>query len=304
MGISVLGPLEVGKDSALGPRDRIALAVLAMHVGQWVTPDRLADAVWGEVPPKSWNKVVQGAIVRLRRALGPTAIVTVGGGYRLTLDEDDVDARKFERLLNRARGMAQGDPERAAGVYDQALALWRGRPLPELDGWPPGVAEAARLEELRRCAQEDRLESLLAAGQHRLTVAQAEMLTAEEPLRERRWAILALAQYRDGRQGEALRTIARARRTLAEQLGLDPGSDLVTLEKAILRQDAGLSTPALAHPRVAREDCPYLGLVTFDVGDAESFFGRDEEIARCLRRLTEVSLLAIVGASGSGKSSL
>jgi WD40 repeat protein len=125
---------------------------------------------------------------------------------------------------------------------------------------------------------------------------------AEAPLRERRWALLALAQYQAGRQGEALRTLHGARTVLAAELGVDPGPDLAALEAAILRQDPSLvAEAALPEPSVT---CPYLGLVPYDVADAEAFFGRDADVASCLRRLADVGVLAVVGPSGSGKSSL
>ena len=124
----------------------------------------------------------------------------------------------------------------------------------------------------------------------------------EAPLRERRWALLARAQYQAGRQGEALRTLHQARTVLAGELGVDPGPDLVALEAAILRQDPSLAAEvALPEPSAT---CPYLGLVPYDVADADGFFGRDPDVAACLRRLADVGVLAVVGPSGSGKSSL
>ena len=121
-------------------------------------------------------------------------------------------------------------------------------------------------------------------------------------MRERRWAILALAQYRCGRQGDALRSLTRARRTLVDELGIDPGPDLVSLEDAILRQDPSLS--AVPEAAAASEACPYKGLASYDVGDEETFFGRDAEIAACLERLRSTPLLVVAGPSGCGKSSL
>ena len=304
MGVQVLGPVSVTGARNLGPRDRVVLAALAIHPGQAVAAELLAEALWGENIPKSWAKVVQGTIVRLRRILGARAIETVPGGYALTIEPTEVDARHFEDLLERAEDLAsRQDAERAVAVLDTALQLWRGHPFPDLDGWAPARAAATRLEEKRRSAEEARLECRLASGHQREAAAEGEVLVAEEPYRERRWALLAVAQYRDGRQGEALRTISRARRVLAEELGLTPGPDLVDLEQAILNQD-----PALAPPEVssgtASDRCPYPGLVSFGVDDTELFFGRSQEVDRCIRRLSDTPFLAILGASGSGKSSL
>jgi Bacterial transcriptional activator domain len=123
----------------------------------------------------------------------------------------------------------------------------------------------------------------LVSGEHRAVAAEAEVLVEQEPLRERRWAILALAQYRSGRQADALRSLHRARSTLADQLGIDPGPELVALEAAILRQDPSLV--AVAEPPAITDDCPYKGLGAYDEADIDSFFGRDVDVAACLARL-------------------
>jgi WD40 repeat protein/DNA-binding SARP family transcriptional activator len=303
-GIGLLGPLTVaGNAAGLAPRDRIVLAALALHPGEVVSAEQLADALWGEQPPVSWNKVVPGCVMRLRRLLGADAIETVPEGYRLVVLGDEVDARRFERLVGRARELLTlGEPERAAHLAGEALALWRGRPLGDLDGWDAGRAEAARLEELHRDAEELHLDAALKAGRYRDVLGEAQARVAEAPLRERRWALLAVAQYQAGRQGEALRTLHQARTVLATELGVDPGPDLVALEHAILRQDPSLvAGEALPDPTNV---CPYLGLVAYDVGDADGFFGRDADVAECLHRLATVGVLVVVGPSGSGKSSL
>lgn len=304
MAIAVLGPLEVDGDaSALGPRDRIVIAVLALRAGEVVSPEAIADALWGDEPPASWSKVVQGCVMRLRKLLGTTAIDTLPHGYRLTMPTDTVDAHRFERLLVRGRElMTLGEPERAAHVIGEALALWHGRALIDLEGWEPGRVEAGRLEELRLEAEEARLDASLRAGRHRDVLGEAQALVAASPLREDRWALLALAQYRSGRQGDALRTLHRARGLLAGELGVDPGHDLIALEHAILRQDPSLA-PATEPPEPSAS-CPYLGLVSYDVGDADAFFGRDADVAACLERLAATNVVVVVGPSGSGKSSL
>ncbi len=304
MGIQVLGPLTLD-DSAprLSPRETLVLAALTAAGDEALAADQLAEAVWGNEPPASWHKNLQTCVVRLRKALGPDAITTTGHGYRLTLPADAVDARQFETLANRGHELlALGEPDRAAYALSQALALWRGRPYGELEEWEPGSLEAARLTELRLDAQEWWLEASLAAGHHRDVLAQAQALANAAPLRERRWELLALAQYRAGRQGEALATIAGVRRRLVDELGVDPGPDLDQLERAILRQDPALDTAeARARPS---EACPYLGLMPYDVDDTESFFGRDRDIRACLERLEHEGVLAVLGPSGSGKSSL
>jgi WD40 repeat protein/DNA-binding SARP family transcriptional activator len=302
--IAVLGPVVIEGDAAvLGPRDRVVLAALALHPGETVSAERLADALWGEGPPATWPKVIHGCVARLRKVLGAASIETVRQGYRLVLPVEEVDAQRFERLVRRARELLTlGEPDRAAHVIGEALALWRGRALVELEGWSPGRIEAARLEELRLDAQEVLVEAALRAGRYREVLAEVQARVAEAPLRERRWALLALAQYQAGRQGEALRTLHRARTVLASELGVEPGPDLVALEAAILRQDPSLvAEVALPEPSAT---CPYLGLVPYDVADAEGFFGRDADVAACLRRLAAVGVLAVVGPSGSGKSSL
>ena len=198
--------------------------------------------------------------------------------------------------------LALGEYDRAAYMSSEALTLWRGPPLRELEDWDTGRIEAGRLDELRLDVEEVRLEAALRAGHHREVLAEAQARAAEAPLRERRWALLALAQYQVGRQGDALRTLHQARKTLVAQLGIEPGSELVALEQAILRQDPSLVVAAaLPEPSPV---CPYLGLVPYDVADSESFFGREREIDGCLERLTAVGVLTVVGPSGSGKSSL
>jgi WD40 repeat protein/DNA-binding SARP family transcriptional activator len=300
----VLGPLSVDNGEAgLGPRDRVVLAALALRPGEVVSVDRLGDALWADAPPVTWCKVVQGCVVRLRRALGQAAIETTGGGYRLTLAGDDLDVCRFERLVERGRVLAAtGQPDRAATTLGRALELWRGDPFQDIDGWPAGRNEAVRLAELRRTVEEDILDARLAAGEHREVATEGELLVAEEPLRERRWAILALAQYRSGRQADALRSLGQARRTLVEQLGVEPGAELAALEAAVLRHDDGLAAPPVT--AAVSEDCPYKGLVPYDVGDADAFFGRDGEVAACLGRLERTSVLVVAGPSGCGKSSL
>jgi WD40 repeat protein len=195
-----------------------------------------------------------------------------------------------------------GETERAAFVLGEALALWRGRALTDAERWEPSQVEATRLEQVRLDAEELRVDAHLQSGRCGDVLAEAQAMVSRQPLRERRWALLATAQYQAARQGEALRTLRQARSVLASELGVDPGPELVALEQAILRQDPSLVADGVRG--VASAECPYRGLVPFDVDDADGFFGRDLEIEEGVRRLTALGVLVVVGASGSGKSSL
>ncbi len=304
MGVSLLGPVAIdGGSDTLAPRDRVVLAALAMSPREVVTPDRLADALWADDPPATWSKVVQGSMVRIRKALGSGAVRTVSQGYVLDLPDDAIDALRFEELFRRGRELlALHEPDRARYALTQALDLWYGPALADLEGWSPGEAAAGRWEELRQDAEELRVEAALAAGGWREVLTEAGRLVADQPYRENRWALLARAQYQAGRQGEALATLQRARAVLAGELGLDPGPELAALEQSILHQDLRLlPTPDAAQTSVA---CPYRGLLTYDVDDAERFFGRDVDVQACLDVLTREHVVAVVGPSGSGKSSL
>jgi DNA-binding SARP family transcriptional activator len=233
--VRVLGPASVEGAGALAPRNRQVLAALVVEAGRVCRADRLAEALYGSEPPATWRKVVQAGIGRLRHQLGSHAIVTSGSGYRLELGDDEIDVRRFERLVAAAdRLSAVGEHERAALSLRAAIELAGGEPFADLDGWAPAVAAAARHSELARQAEEQLVREELASGRYAVALAAASELVIREPLREQRWEAMALAQYRAGRQGDALRTITRARRILADELGLDPGPELIGLERAIL----------------------------------------------------------------------
>ena len=302
--VGVLGPLEVdGGAVSLGPRDRAALQVLVLRRGSPVRTDTIAEALWGQDQPASAGKVVQGCVVRIRKALGPASVETTEGGYLLRLHRDEVDAPQFEELLERARRLlGDGQPDRAHYVVARATDLWRGEPFVDLADWEPARIEAGRLVEQLRDAEDLTAEVALALGRHEEVAARMGALVREQPTREQRWALLALAQYRCGRQADALATLQQARTRLATELGLDPGPALGSLEQAVLRQDPSLDPPEPVDP--PGETCPYPGLLSYEADDAAAFFGRDADVAACLRRLDETGVLAVVGPSGCGKSSV
>lgn len=232
--LRILGALEL-----LGPagpvrlgaaKERCLLAVLALHPGEAVSQDRLAEALWGERTPRSAANALQNYVLRLRRALRAAEgvqILTDPAGYRLQAPVDVVDARLAERLIAEGReAAAAGDPATAARLLREALALWRGRALAEFSDQPFAQAEAARLEELREAAREDLADAELALGRHHDLVGELEVMVASHPLRERRWAQLLLARYRDGRQAEALEGVSRPAAHAARGAGRRPRTRL------------------------------------------------------------------------------
>lgn len=162
--IALLGPVAINGDPAAhAPRDRVVLSALALKPTEVSSIERLADALWGSTPPPSWPKVVPGCIHRLRRALGAGSIETTPYGYRLTIDGDEIDTRRFEHLLKRGRELLTlGDAERAAYTLGEAVGLWRGGAYLDLDDWEPGRIEASRLAELRLEAQDSRIDAACA----------------------------------------------------------------------------------------------------------------------------------------------
>ncbi|GAA5199176.1 BTAD domain-containing putative transcriptional regulator [Microbacterium jejuense] len=303
MAIRVLGPLDTGSEHALSPRERAVLAALIVCAGRAVAPGELAEACWGETPPRTWPQQVKTAVARIRSGLGARAVVTRGSEYALGLDPATIDAFEFERLVSAARMHSlHEEHDRAIDAYRRGLALWRGRPYPELPDWEPAAVESERLAEIRDSAEEELLEARLAEGEHRAVIADAERLVRARPLRENRWAILAMANYRAGRQAEALATVRGARERLADELGIDLGERLRSLEAAMLNQDPALAPVRTLH-RVS-DSCPYRGLSAYSPDDADVFFGREDDIAAIRDRTRPGTLTTVVGASGSGKSSL
>jgi DNA-binding SARP family transcriptional activator/tetratricopeptide (TPR) repeat protein len=259
MDFRILGPLEVlheGGEVALGgPKQRALLALLVLHAGETVATERLIDDLWEESPPATAAKTAQVHVSRLRRALGADDLIeTRERGYRLNVDPADIDAHRFERLVGAAReALARDSPEEAAAAASEALALWRGEPLAGMAHERFAQAEVGRLEDLRIAARELEIEAKLALGCHSEVIGPLEALIAEHPYRERLRAQLMLALYRCDRQADALQAYQNSRRTLVEELGIEPGERLRELEAAILAQDPSL---ALARREPARAPPP------------------------------------------------
>ena len=246
----ILGPLEVSVEGERveipGGKQRELLAMLLLHAGEVVSVDRLIDGLWGEAPPSSALKTLQALVSRLRGTLGHAggALESHGHGYRLQLEPGALDADVFRETLEDARrARARGEPGLAAEQLREALALWRGPPLPEFRYADFAQPEIARLEELRLAAREERIDAELDLGRHAELIAELETLVGAHPLRERPRGQLMLALYRSGRQAEALRAYQEGRRALVEEFGLEPSESLRRLERQILDQDPSLAAP-------------------------------------------------------------
>ena len=241
MEFRVLGPLEVldgdGTVSIGAAKQRAVLGVLLLHPRAVVSTEWLVDELWGERPPPTAAKLVQGYVHALRGRLGRDVLVTQPPGYALRLGSSTLDLLEFERLVAEARG---AEPERAAELRRRALALWRGPPLADVALEGPSAYEIGGLEELRLATQLDLFDDELALGRQGALVGEIESLVPLHPYQERLHAQLMRALYRSGRQADALQVYASLRRSLRDELGLEPGQELRDLEAAILRQEPGL----------------------------------------------------------------
>jgi DNA-binding SARP family transcriptional activator/ABC-type glycerol-3-phosphate transport system substrate-binding protein len=308
----LLGTLQVsvadGRGAPLGGfRQRMVVAVLLLHAGQQVTADHLIDAVWGDEPPATARKTLQVYVSRLRRALLPGDITAVPGGYVLHADPAQIDAVRFERAAEEGRSLIEDDPERAATVLREALALWRGAPWGDLRDQPALWSDAERLRELKLVVLEDRLTADLASGRAHLVTGELRALVSDHPARERLRGLLMTALVQDERGAEALQVFAAGRRWLVDELGTEPGPGLQELHRRILEQDPTLhATSAPDRTGVVRPapPNPYKGLQPFAEGDAGRFFGREGLVRELLERVATSSSVVLVGPSGSGKSSV
>lgn len=260
MNYRILGPLEVvdgDRQLALGgTRQRALLAILLLHANEVVSTDRLVLELWGEKPPESGPKALQVAVSQLRKSLQTSSadgiLVTRAPGYVLRVDDGELDRDRFERLVKDAQ--REPDPGKRADRLREALALWRGPALADLAYEDFAGPAIARLDEARLAALEERIDADLEAGRDAALVGELEELVARHPLRERLRGQLMVALYRSGRQAAALGVYQDARRTLVEELGVEPGPELQELQKAVLDHDPALGgARKLRAPSVSEE---------------------------------------------------
>ena len=278
MDFRILGSFEVWVGDRLvglgGEKPRALLAILLLHRNEVVSADRLIDDLWGESPPESAARTVQAYVSRLRKAfdlngasasaepgLGTAAngrvLLTRERGYLLEVAPGQLDLERFRELAERGRdALAAGNPDEAATVLREALGMWRGPPLSEFAYEPFAQGVIAQLEELHLAAVEDRVEADLAVGRARELVGELRDLVGRHPLRERVRGQLMLALYRSGRQAEALEAYQQFRRSLSEELGLEPGPAIQRLELSILGRDSALDLAPSDASSDAREEVP------------------------------------------------
>jgi DNA-binding SARP family transcriptional activator/tetratricopeptide (TPR) repeat protein len=313
MELAVLGPVRVlvdGRPVAVGgPKLRLLLAVLSCNPGRVVGSGRLIEALWGAAAPRSAADNLRLYVHRLRRVLGREWIVgTNRSGYQLRLGAEQIDAHRFSDLVAVGRGaLSGGDPAHAARVLGEALALWRGEPFADLADEPALREEATRLLELQLAGVECRIEADLQLGNYAAVIGDLVSLVQQYPFRERFHALLMLAYYRSGCQSEALAVYRRARAVLVAELGVEPGSELVALEQAMLRRGPGLDEYRPA-PRLGL-DANVRVPVQLPAGVAD-FAGRMAELDRLDQLVAAgdvvdaMSIVVISGTAGVGKTAL
>ena len=303
MQFRILGPVtlldEAGASLPLGPpRQHALLAALLLHLGEPMPVDRLIGLLWGDAAPASAATIVHGSVAGLRRTLELAGsqghsglLVTQASGYALRVAAEQIDAARFERLVTEGRSRVRDDPRQASGLLAQALSLWHGPALAGV-GAPFAAGAVQRLEELRLEALEARAAADLALGKHADLVSELGELVKQHPLRERLWAQLLVALYRCGRQSEALAAYQAARRLLDEQLGVRPGPELESMQRAVLQHRPSLDPPGAARTRPA---------LPRPLGE---FVGRQRERGQLADLLDGHRLVTLVGAAGVGKSRL
>jgi len=324
MEFRLLGPLEVRDGTTRVPlggrKQRALLARLLLEAGRTVSVERLVDDLWGDAAPDTAAKMVQIHVSQLRKALPAPVIATRPPGYAADVDPQAIDVVRFRALHDEGRAArARGDPAGAADLLRRALALWRGPALAEFSE-PFAAAEAAHLAEMRLACLEERIDADLDLGAHDTVVGELEALVARHPYRERLRVQLLLALYRAGRQPEALAAYRAYRRTLADELGLDPSRRVRDLEQAILRQDPALLGAAPAPPSRAQDEVRFVR--SGDVSIAYQVVGDGpldlvlvhgwvcpflpgweyEPLARFYRRLAALGRLILFDKRGTGLS--
>ena len=313
----LLGPFLVRRGGAVVPvtagKQRALLAALLLSANRVVSLDELNAALWELAPPASARVTLQNYVKRLRQTLagtGGSRISTLPQGYMISVAAYELDVSRFEALRGRARKAAdEGAWDRASVQLRRALSLWRGEPLAGVPSRLLTEREAPRLAELRLQAIEARIDADLHLGRHADVIAELGQLAGVHPLRERLYALLMLALYRDGQQAEALAVYQRARRVLVDQLGIEPGAGLQGLQQQILAADPALLLPERA-PGVPPAGGTAVVVPRQLPAGVAHFAGRTDELKALTGVLdaaaggATVVISAIGGTAGVGKTAL
>ncbi|MGW7075928.1 BTAD domain-containing putative transcriptional regulator [Streptomyces sp. NPDC054866] len=282
-------PIAVG-----GPRLRALLTILALRVPRTVPAQALVDEVWHGDPPADATGALQALVGRLRRAIGSGAITSTDGGYRLCAAPDDIDLYRFDRLAAEGTdALGDGDAAKAAGILDDALALWQGPALADL---PDRTAEAARWESRRLEAHRARLAASLALGRAEQVLPELAALCESHPLDEPLQALRLRALRDAGRPAQALDEYDGVRRLIADRIGADPGPELRALHEELLHADAPKAPPA----RTRAAERPQGNLRA----RLTSFVGREGDIEAIRGDLARARLVTLLGPGGAGKTRL
>src|SRR5215471_3447884 len=294
----MLGSFEVRTDDGVladmpGARLRALLIALALEPGRVVPKATLIDWIWGEHPPFDAANALQRLVSRLRKALPDGLVEGQTGGYRLTVEPEAVDAVRFESRVRHARDTE--DPRRAR-LLREALAVWRGAAMQDVDLQESAAFDAAvtRLEGLRLTAMEDRFDAEVGLGHGVELLAELTDMVAAHPVRERLVAALMRALAAAGRDTEAVLVYQRTREALADALGVDPSPGLSALHVALLRGELG-----------RREDSAgQTGRKTNLRAELTSFIGKDADVAAVRELIAEHRLTTVIGPGGAGKTRL
>ncbi|MFE2012582.1 BTAD domain-containing putative transcriptional regulator [Streptomyces sp. NPDC059491] len=262
---SVLGAVSVHRGErpvTIGsPQQQALLVALLLRSGRVASTHELIASVWGEEPPSSALASLRTYVWRLRQLLEedsatPRLLLSHPDGYRMVVPPLSVDLHRAEQLAADAgRARSGGDVETYGRLLTEALALWQGAPLAGVPG-PYAEQQRARFTELRLGLEEERFAHALQAGLHGAVIPDLTVFTREHPLQERPYGFLMRALYASGRQADALAVYARARRVLAEELGVDPGPELTALHERVLAGDPLLDVSVRAAAPTAPEAPP------------------------------------------------
>lgn len=311
MYFALLGPLQVkvqsGFKTPTAPMARRVLAVLLTHADRVVSTDLLIEELWLGRPPKLARKTVQTYVYQIRKALGDEKILeTHPHGYRLRLSSGQLDLWEFQEHMTQGQNALRcGNAERAAGLFHQALELWRGASLMDLETGPVLSAQLVRLEESRLRGIELRVEADLRLGQHRALIGELKELTINYPLREEFYAQLITAAHRSGQRDEALSAYTRLRRAMVEQLGLEPSEQVKELHRAVLGDvhNDTYSEELRSTEQVTQSAIRWqLPACTADFVARESELAKIDKAVHSATTTDLVSIVAITGGLGVGKT--